>query len=163
MSIRGMRWGGWLLWVIGIGLTVWGCSDENPENRSGAGSPGPGSANIGTDGGTVTSADGMVTLTVPAGALGNTETIVIRSIHPASLPPELAGAELAWELRPDGLQFAQPVQVSVALPESPAQADGTFRIPLSFLRTLAGAAPKRSAIKPSRSTARQTGRRSTAR
>lgn len=142
MSIRGMRWGGWLLWVIGIGLTVWGCSDENPENRSGAGSPGAGSANIGTDGGAVTSADGMVTLTVPAGALGTTETIVIRSIHPASLPPELAGAELAWELRPDGLQFAQPVQVSVTLPEFPAQADGNFRVPFSFLRTLAGAAPE---------------------
>lgn len=142
MSIRGMRWGRWLLWVIGIGLTVGGCSDDNPEKRSGGGSPGAGSANIGTDGGAVTSGDGKVTLTVPAGALGTTETIVIRSIPPASLPPELAGAELAWELRPDGLQFAQPAQVSVTLPESPAQADGTFRVPLSFLRTPAGAAPE---------------------
>lgn len=142
MSIRGMRWGGWLLWVIGFGLTAGGCSDDHSESRVGAGSPAAGSANIGVDGGALSSADGKVTLTIPAGALANTETIIIRSIHPAALSPELAGADAAWELRPDGLQFAQPVQVSVALPDPPGQADGILRVPLSFLRTLGGATPE---------------------
>jgi hypothetical protein len=77
-------------------------------------------------------------LTIPAGALSNTETVSIKSIEPAALPPEWAGAELAWELKPDGLQFARSVRVSVTLPEFPTQADGSVRVSLGSLFTLPG-------------------------
>ncbi len=65
-------------------------------------------ASIGPAGGTVVSADGRLTLTVPAGALAATQTI---SIQPTSTEVP-NGAGLAYRLLPDGLSFALPVRVS---------------------------------------------------
>ncbi len=96
-------------------------------------SPPAGSAVIGRDGGTVTSADGKVKLVIPAGALGNSETITIESIDPAKMPAPLAGADLAYDMKPDGLRFAQPAQISVALPNSVRQADGSINLKLGAL------------------------------
>lgn len=142
MSVREMRWRAWFLLGMMFGLTVWGCDGGDSRGRSGAGSPAAASASIGPNGGTLTSLDGKVTLNIPAGALGNTETITIESVDPADLRPELPGATLAWELKPDGLEFAQSVQASVTLPDSPTQADGSLRVSLGSLLTLTGGAPE---------------------
>lgn len=142
--MRRVRWGAWFLWIIGLGLAASACStdDDHSESRGGAGSPAAASANIGQSGGTLTSLDGKVRLTIPPGALANTETIIIRSINPAAFPPEFAGAEIAWDLEPDGLPLSEPAQLSVTLPQVPRQAGGRLRVPLSVLRTLAGATPE---------------------
>lgn len=69
--------------------------------------------NIGPAGGTLTSADGRMTLTVPANAL--TETI------PFSMQPITnkagGGLGLAYRLEPDGRTFATPLQISVRYDE----------------------------------------------
>lgn len=92
---------------------------------------------IGANGGIVTSADGKLTLTIPAGALGNTEIITIESIDPVTLPPEFSGlnGQAAYKLGPDGTQFAQPVGVSVNLNDPPLQADGSVKGSLVALVT----------------------------
>ncbi|MCG3111294.1 MAG: hypothetical protein MCM46_05655 [Candidatus Manganitrophus sp. SB1] len=122
MNARAMRWAAWLLLVMGIGLKVSGCGGGSSVGGGGAGNPAIASASIGPNGGNITSLDGKVTLTIPAGALGNTQTITIESIDPATLPAEFAGiaAERAYELKPDGLQFNPPAQIRLQL-DAPAQ------------------------------------------
>ncbi|MCG3116621.1 MAG: hypothetical protein LLH30_13150 [Candidatus Manganitrophus sp. SA1] len=122
MNARAMRWAAWLLLVTGIGLKVSGCGGGSSGGGGGAGNPAVASASIGPNGGNMTSLDGKVTLTIPAGALGNTQTITIESIDPATLPGEFAGiaAERAYELKPDGLQFNPPAQIIFQL-DAPAQ------------------------------------------
>ena len=76
------------------------------------------SAAIGPEGGSVASPDGRVVLEIPAGALGNAETITIRVVDPADLGAEFdlegfADDPLAYELGPDGLTFASPITVRV--------------------------------------------------
>jgi hypothetical protein len=73
--------------------------------------------NIGAAGGTVTSSDGKVTLTIPAGAL--TEDVAI-NIHPLSndvVPNEHLHADLsvtnAYQFSPEGLHFNSPVRVTM--------------------------------------------------
>jgi len=101
---------------------------------------GPGnevSASIGPDGGTITSSDGKLTLTFPAGALGEETTIVIRVLDPDNLPPEFAdlGGDLAYELLPDGLEFAVPVTATVPLDDPPVQPDGSLSTQFALLLT----------------------------
>lgn len=96
------------------------------------------SAVIGAAGGEVTSVDGKMKLTIPAGALGSTQTISIEKIDPATLPPNLASSPLAYEMKPDGLTFSQPVSASVVAPDPPIQKDGSLKAPLGSLLTLSG-------------------------
>ena len=72
-------------------------------------------------GGTVASADGAVTVSVPEGALAEPAAI---SVEPTS--PEVASDRLApgstYQFGPDGIQFAEPVEITIrydasALPE----------------------------------------------
>ncbi len=65
--------------------------------------------NIGPEGGTLSSPDGRMTLTVPPNAL--TETIPF-SIQPIT-NKAAGGIGLAYRLEPDGKTFATPLQVSV--------------------------------------------------
>jgi|GEM_PF-6479934 len=73
---------------------------------------------VGAQGGTVTSRDGLVTLTVPAGALSTPTQITIEKLDPADLGPEWeeyrSAGEIgaAYEFGPDGLTFASPATVS---------------------------------------------------
>jgi len=138
MNVQGKR-GGAFLWILGLSLIAGGCGEEDSGRRSvGAGSPTAVTANIGEAGGSVTSLDGKVRLTIPPGALAATETITVRSVNPAALP----GAEIAWDLEPVGLTFLKPAALSVTLLEPPRQADGRLRVPLSRLLTLAGTTPE---------------------
>lgn len=71
----------------------------------------PGSL-IGAAGGTVTSADGNVSVVIPAGALAQPTPI---TIAPAAIIPASAVvvAGSAYNLGPSGTQFAQPVMVTI--------------------------------------------------
>ena len=64
---------------------------------------------IGSGGGTITSADGKVVLTIPAGALDRNETI---SMEPIENKAPLGITALAYRFLPHGLQFKKPVSVS---------------------------------------------------
>jgi len=107
--------------------------------------PGPApnvvSKEIGPDGGEITSADGLLTLTFPAGALGNTETITIAPLDADSLGAEFEqlvateGIGEAYELGPDGLEFNQPITVNFDGIQIPPQNSDTLGIDSGFLFT----------------------------
>ena len=102
-------------------LMLWAC------NQSGA-PPGPGAApqptpsekgtslgpkltkTIGASGGTVSSADGRLTLTFPAGALAQDTEI---GIEPITNTAPL-GIGNAYRLTPDGAKFPQPITVTLS-------------------------------------------------
>jgi hypothetical protein len=67
---------------------------------------GPGvSQSVGSSGGTVTSADGLLTISIPAGALSATKTITVQPItNNVSL-----GVGGGYRLGPEGTTFSQPV------------------------------------------------------
>lgn len=89
-------------------------------------------------GGTLTSQDGKATLTFPPGAVAQDTVVTITPVDPKTLPASLQGADLAFDLKPDGLQFAQPVQVSVTVAETPTQPDGSLQVALGSLLTATG-------------------------
>ena len=67
---------------------------------------------VGPAGGTVTSADGRATLTIPAGALTTATEI---TISPAPAPPAGTGVlGPAWQFGPEGLEFDVPVTLMLA-------------------------------------------------
>ena len=65
--------------------------------------------NIGTAGGSVTSPDGRITLTIPAGALAANTPITIQPIE--NTTP--LGIGLSYDFLPNGQQFAKPVTVTL--------------------------------------------------
>lgn len=67
------------------------------------------SKEIGTSGGSVTSPDGRVILTIPAGALTNNTTISIQPIE--NTTPN--GIGLSYDFLPNGQQFAKPITVTL--------------------------------------------------
>lgn len=71
-------------------------------------------------GGSLTSTDGKLTLDVPPGALSEDTEITAMPISLDELSPELrelAEGGLAYRLEPDGLQFSQPITISLQLAE----------------------------------------------
>jgi hypothetical protein len=64
------------------------------------------SKTIGAAGGSLSSADGKISLTIPAGALSEDKTITIQEIT-----DELKGGLKAYRFTPDGLQFATPARL----------------------------------------------------
>ncbi len=67
------------------------------------------SQSIGPEGGVVRTADGKVSLTVPAGALTQATTISLQPIENKAF----LGIGSAYEFSPDGLKFAKPAQLTV--------------------------------------------------
>jgi hypothetical protein len=67
------------------------------------------SQSIGPEGGVVSSADGNVSLTIPAGALSQATTISLQPIENKAF----LGIGPAYEFSPDGLKFAKPAQLVV--------------------------------------------------
>lgn len=65
-------------------------------------------SSIGPDGGTITSSDDRLRLTIPPGALTDTVEIGILSVTSTGLAPAMR-----YELTPEGMQFELPVQLSV--------------------------------------------------
>jgi hypothetical protein len=126
-----------------LGLLA-GCSTgDSPPPQSTTPAPNSTSTTItAAAGGTLTSQDGKATLTFPPGAVAQDTVVTITPVDPKSLPASLQGADLAFDLKPDGPQFAQPVQVSVTVPETPKQPDGSLQVALGSLLTATGNTPE---------------------
>lgn len=104
--------------VISCGSDNPASMDPNPDpNPDPSGNPNLVSKDIGANGGNLTSKDQRLTLIIPAGALGNTETITIEEIDTDQLGSEFdeiaadPGINKAYELGPDGLEFEMPIEV----------------------------------------------------
>ena len=85
-----------------------GGDTEPTETAVGAPSGAAASQSIGPAGGTLASTDGVVSLTIPAGALSAATTLTIQPI--AAMAPGATGT--AYRLGPDGTQFATPVSLT---------------------------------------------------
>lgn len=99
------------------------------------------SEEVGPGGGTLTTDDGRLTLTIPSGALSNTETITIDGVSTDDLGSafdevvEDLGVENAYELGPDGLDFQEPVTVRLASDQAPVQTPDSVGVAAEFLFT----------------------------
>ncbi len=74
------------------------------------------------DGGTITSADGVFTLTIPAGALSEDTDLTVRAVPADALPAEvsaLSPTSLVYDVQPDGLTFSSPVVLAFHWPSAP--------------------------------------------
>ena len=104
-------------WHIGLCMVLLAgsCTDSNPGPKgqpvvTAAGTPTgtASSATIGAAGGKIASADGLVTLDVPAGAL---EANTVISIQPITNTAPLGVAGVSYRFSPDGQKFKTPVKV----------------------------------------------------
>lgn len=134
MATFPIRQQSFLLSIVCLVLILPACGSK------GGGGSGPStttSAAIGAAGGSLTSSDGKLTLTIPADALGNSETITIESIDPSELSAEFSrvNADRAFRFGPSPLSFQKPVQVSMKLDDPPVQADGSVHGSLVALVT----------------------------
>lgn len=120
------------LLLAGI-LSIWSCTDNasssNPDPLP-PDNPNIASKDIGPGGGEISSKDEKLTLTIPEGALDNTETITIEPISPDKLGLEFDSLDVqnAWELNPEGLQFEQPVTVRFETNQNPTPDDTTLSV-----------------------------------
>ncbi|MDX1641391.1 MAG: hypothetical protein R3220_06820 [Balneolaceae bacterium] len=137
----------WLL-LIGIAFFFISCGDKNPtgndKNPPEVTNPNTVSLDIGANGGSVTSKDGLVTLIFPEGALAGTETITITPIEQDDLGSEFDevinefGFGKAYELGPDGLSFEKPVEVIFQSDQVVTQQGDSVSISLELLFTNEG-------------------------
>ncbi|MBC8426375.1 hypothetical protein H8E07_19835 [bacterium] len=99
-----------------LALTA-GCSDEGT-GPGGGGGDDPVSEDIGALGGEITSGDGDLTLTIPAGALDATTTITLEKLTGADVPAAMAdeGVTTAYAIGPEGTVFQQPATFTYDVP-----------------------------------------------
>lgn len=92
---------------------------------------------VGAEGGTVTSRDGLLTLTIPAGALSADEQISIERVDATELGSGFEDVEVgsAYEMGPDGLTFDMPITVTLPTEQQPVQADGSLQLTAVLLLT----------------------------
>ena len=85
---------------------------------------------IGPGGGTAVSADGIVQLLFPAGALDAEQEITITRVAEEDMSPDMAllSPNGLYDLGPDGLAFLQPVTVSIDLGEPTAIPGGGMEL-----------------------------------
>jgi hypothetical protein len=107
-----------LLITVATGLSL-GCGSASKavsaaptpsSTEKGAPQGAPTTATIGATGGSLTSADGKATLTVPAGALSADVELGLQAVSGVS--PGAIGS--GWRLTPDGQTFTSPVTLSIA-------------------------------------------------
>ena len=94
------------------------------------------STTIGPAGGTLTSTDGMATLTVPAGALSQQQTVslIAQDVDDEDVPDELSGSEQrAYTIDSGGLSFDAPVQINVTVDSAETGLDNTVSVNLMCL------------------------------
>ena len=90
---------------------------------------------IGSQGGSITSSDGRLSLDIPAGALDEDTKITIRRINDNNLPPEFQGLTTnhRYNLQPDDLQFGMPVEVEFLTDQKALDQDGNITVDSSLL------------------------------
>lgn len=119
-----------------FGLTLASCGDGDPTGTDPSDDPDVISREIDSGGGTVESADGNLTLTIPPGALSGTETITIETLDPDDPPApfeEARDVAAAYDLRPDGLSFDEPVSVTYRTRADPLAEEGTLSMPIALM------------------------------
>lgn len=99
--------------ALSLALACAACGSGGGVTRPTAASPGspvaaPVSAQLGSPGGTVTSADGRLTVHIPAGALAQATTVSVQEI--TNTAPNGIGS--AYRLGPSGSVFAVPVAIT---------------------------------------------------
>ena len=136
--------------ILVFGLLLTGCKNSSPTNttdddqKQEQPDPNTSSKEVGPDGGTLSSSDNLVTLDIPAGALGSNETITISLIEAEDLGSEFndvtseIGIDKAYELGPDGLTFEQPITVSFASNQTVTQEGDSVVIAPAALLTSDG-------------------------
>lgn len=123
-----------LLLIPGFLLFV-SCATTNPFSSKEA----PASKEIGSSGGIITSADGNLTLTFPAGALSSTETITITKIGADQFGPEFEQLQSSYtigsvyELSPDGLEFDSPVHAVILSAQKSETLNGRTKLDAEVL------------------------------
>lgn len=121
-------------------LILTSCGSFNPFYKN----SGPASKEIGPEGGTITSADGRVTLTFPVGAVSQSEIISIEKINTELLGPEFDEVRAhfsiasAYELSPDGLVFDSPVYTTVISDQKAGARDGNAEFMAEILFSSSG-------------------------
>lgn len=68
---------------------------------------------VGAAGGRLTAANGKVGIVIPAGAVSSSQVITVELVTNPPSDPNLAAGSL-FEFGPDGLQFAEPVTLSIS-------------------------------------------------
>lgn len=98
---------------------------------------GGGAATIGPEGGTLATWDGIATVDVPAGALPS-EMVITASPQSTCLPDDGLVPGTCYELSPDGTQFLQPAQLTIAYDDANLPA-GVTEDDLAIHRAVGGA------------------------
>ncbi len=88
-------------------LLLAACGGSDSDKDEAMAPSGLAEARIGPSGGTVASSDGLMTLSVPAGALAADTTITVERVSPEG------GTLMYYELLPSGLQFQLPATMTV--------------------------------------------------
>jgi hypothetical protein len=94
--------------AIGVACVFASACSSTSSNAAAAPVPAPVSKDIGAQGGTVATADGSVTLQIPAGALSASTAITLQAV--ASTPAGAVGR--GFEIGPTGTTFAQPATLT---------------------------------------------------
>ena len=114
---------------------------------------------VSSSGGSITSTDGHLRLSVPSGALSSPTKITIRALDQGEWPKALRDAHpigTVYSLEPNGLQFAAPVTVSIDGPPVVVAIGGHHGLPI--LVTIPGTGADQ--IAPLTSQPNQSSRRS---
>ncbi|MDX2014418.1 MAG: hypothetical protein SFW67_29740 [Myxococcaceae bacterium] len=108
--------------LLVVPALVLACGQPAPPPRVAITEPGtptgaPTTRMIGPEGGTLTSADGLLSLTIPAGAISSPTMFSVTPIT-ATGP----GGVQAWRLGPEGTRFSSPATISMRYDEAEAKA-----------------------------------------
>ncbi len=112
--------------VLLLAALIGGCGGERSwKAPDGSGDPpgdAVGPATIGPNGGDVTAAGGLITLSFPAGALAEEVEITVAAVTDVPADPCLVSGT-CFEFGPDGTEFAEPVPLTIAYEETSIPTD----------------------------------------
>ncbi|GEM_PF-4279007 len=109
----------------------------------GCGGDGGDAVTIGPEGGTVTSSDGLLKLTIPEGALATPTEITITKLAIADIDESIREAfdiHGHYKLEPDGQQFNLPVTVALTYPGANSASNQEIEVPQAFILHKSGQA-----------------------
>ncbi len=111
--------------ILLAGILVFNsCNDDEPKTT-----PNDASSVVGNTGGSLTAQDGVITLTVPQGAMADNTTVAIKESEEVS--PE-NGIGKVYSLTPEGTQFTKPVALSFHYTDKDAAKTPPSRMAIAF-------------------------------